>query len=132
VKHMQHPDKHTCNVRLKKMKYWEQKLATYVYNYCNICNISIYFCNIHMKHLQHTFETSETLEKDACNICFQAQHLLVPWTKMEAYRRGALCRRGARCYGVAWRSPVWSSSTDLGRGRGRRMECGRNMSSNYI
>jgi hypothetical protein len=33
-----------------------------VYNHCNICNIPIYFCNIHMKHLQYTYETSETLE----------------------------------------------------------------------
>ena len=31
------------------MEHWEQKLAIYVYNHCNICNISIYFCNIHMK-----------------------------------------------------------------------------------
>jgi hypothetical protein len=44
------------------MKHWEEKLATYVYNHCNICNIPMYFCNIHMKHLQHTYETSETLE----------------------------------------------------------------------
>jgi hypothetical protein len=44
------------------MKHWEQKLAMYVYNHCNICNIPIYFYNIHMKHLQHTYETSEILE----------------------------------------------------------------------
>jgi hypothetical protein len=38
------------------MKHWEQTLATYVYNHCNICNISIYFCNTHIKHLQHTLK----------------------------------------------------------------------------
>jgi len=32
-----------------------------VYNDSNICNISIYFYNIHLKHLQHTSKTSETL-----------------------------------------------------------------------
>ena len=49
------------------MKHWKYKLATYVYNHCNICNIPIYFCNIRIKHLQHT---SETLETDACNMHF--------------------------------------------------------------
>jgi hypothetical protein len=42
-----------------------------VYNHCNIYNISIYFCNIHIKHLQHSDETFETLETYFCNICFQ-------------------------------------------------------------
>jgi hypothetical protein len=41
----------------KQVKHWKQKLATYIYNHCNI---TIYFCNIHMKHLQHTFKTFET------------------------------------------------------------------------
>ena len=41
-----------------------------------------------MKHLQHTSETSATLETDACNMCFQVQHLLVPY-KMEACRHVA-------------------------------------------
>jgi hypothetical protein len=35
-----------------------------VYNHCNICNISIYFCNIHLKRLQRI---SEILR----NICLQ-------------------------------------------------------------
>ena len=52
------------------MKHREQKLATYVYNHCNICNIPIYFCNIHLKHLQRTSKTSETLERYACNMHF--------------------------------------------------------------
>ena len=33
-----------------------------MYNHCNICNIPIYFYNIHTKYWQHTSETSETLE----------------------------------------------------------------------
>ena len=53
------------------MKHWEQTFATYVYNHCNICNIPIYFCNIHLKHLQHTSETSETLKIYACNMRFR-------------------------------------------------------------
>ena len=66
---MQHSNKHTCNIRLEKqLKHWEQKLATYVYNHCNI---SIYFCNIHMKHLHHLDETSDTLETYSCNMRFQ-------------------------------------------------------------
>jgi hypothetical protein len=40
------------------MKHLKQTLATYVYNYCNTCNI-------HMKHLQYIFRTSETY---ICNI----------------------------------------------------------------
>jgi hypothetical protein len=74
---MQHLNKHACNVYLEnihlkktdeklgteacnirvQMKNWEQKLTTYTYNHFNICNISIYFCNIHVKHLQYTSET---------------------------------------------------------------------------
>ena len=44
------------------MKHLEQTLATYMYSHCNICDISIYFCNIHTKHLQHTSETYEILK----------------------------------------------------------------------
>jgi hypothetical protein len=49
------------------MKQSEHTLETYVYNHCNMCNISIYFCNTdikhcniplkHLKHLKHTFAT---------------------------------------------------------------------------
>jgi hypothetical protein len=39
------------------MKHLEQTLATYVYNHYNMCNITIYFCNIYMKYLQHISET---------------------------------------------------------------------------
>jgi hypothetical protein len=31
-----------------------------VYSHCNICNIPIYFYNIHIKHLQHISKTPET------------------------------------------------------------------------
>jgi hypothetical protein len=59
-------------MRLKKthMIHWEWKLATYVYNHCNICNIPIYFYNIHMKRLQYTCETSETLENTSATCVF--------------------------------------------------------------
>ena len=42
-----------------------------MYNKCNVCNIPIYFCNIHTKPLQHTFKTTKTLETYACNMRFQ-------------------------------------------------------------
>jgi hypothetical protein len=58
---------HLQHVWKKQIKYWEQKLATYVYNHCNIYNILIHFCNIrmktcnirlkHLKHLKHTLAT---------------------------------------------------------------------------
>ena len=51
------------------MKHWEQTFATYVYKHYDICNIPIYFCNIHTKHLQHISETSETLETYAYATC---------------------------------------------------------------
>jgi hypothetical protein len=80
---MQHSNKHTCNIRLKRqMKHLERTLATYVYNHCNICNISVSFCNIHMKHLQHTSETSETY---SCNMRFQ-HNISLLLDKMEARR----------------------------------------------
>jgi hypothetical protein len=42
-----------------------------LYNHCNICNILIYFCNIHLKHFQYISEIFETLETYACNMHFQ-------------------------------------------------------------
>ena len=69
---MQRQNNNTYNISLKKkMKHLEWTFATSVYNHYNMCNISIYFCNIHMKHLQHTFETSETIETYSCNMRFQ-------------------------------------------------------------
>ena len=51
------------------MKYWEQTLATYMHNHGDICNILIYFCNIHLKHLQRT---SKTLRNVCFATCFSA------------------------------------------------------------
>ena len=66
-KHMQHPDEtletyatcmymqrwNTCNICLKQMKH----LHIHLKHHCNMCNITIYFCNIDIKHLQRTYET---------------------------------------------------------------------------
>jgi hypothetical protein len=49
---------------MKQLKY---RLATCVYCHCNICNNSIYFCNIQMKHLKYKSKTPEKLE-NICNI----------------------------------------------------------------
>ena len=58
------------------MKYLEHILKTYVYTYCNMCNIPIYFCNIDIKYLQHTSQSPETLETYVCNVLFRRKHLL--------------------------------------------------------
>jgi hypothetical protein len=40
-----------------------------------MCNIPIYFCNIHIKHLQHISETSKILETYIATCTFSAtQH----------------------------------------------------------
>jgi hypothetical protein len=92
-----------------------------VYNHCNICNISIYFCNIHMKQFQHTPKHLKHLKQMLATCAFKRKHLLAALTKMEARRHGARRRCEARCHGVTRRSPM---RTDLGRGRDRRMERG--------
>jgi hypothetical protein len=58
-----------------------------VYNHCNIYNILIYFCNIHLKQLQHTSKTSETLKTYAYNMHFSASQHLLDACEMEARRR---------------------------------------------
>jgi hypothetical protein len=96
---MQHPNKCTCNIRLEKtqMKHWKQKLATYVFNYCNIYNIAIYFCNFSMKHLKHTSKTLETLETYACNMGFEHNISLL-------FRNGGSSAHGVhRCRAHRWR-----------------------------
>jgi hypothetical protein len=50
------------------MKHLEYTLETYMYSQYNMCNISIYFCNIDIQHLQHTSKTSEILETYSDNI----------------------------------------------------------------
>jgi hypothetical protein len=55
--------------KIAYLQYTSEKLdETFGTDYCNMCNIPIYFCNIHMKHLQHT---SETIETYSCNMCFE-------------------------------------------------------------
>jgi hypothetical protein len=44
------------------MKHLDHTLETYVYSHCNMCNISIYFCNINIKHLQHLKHLKHTLQ----------------------------------------------------------------------
>jgi hypothetical protein len=55
--HCKHSDEITFNIRMKTFE-------TLAY----ICNIQIYFCNIHIKHLQHTSETDETFRTYTWNI----------------------------------------------------------------
>ena len=83
-----------------------------------MCNISINFCDIDIQHLQHT----ETLETYYCNSAFSVASA---WT-------GSLTRSSM----LIWSSKSWSGvevasveivdGMDLGRGRGMRMEHGRN------
>jgi hypothetical protein len=61
-----------CNIQINTLATYVEKnetLRTEACNihHCNICNIPIYFCNIHLKHVQHT---SETLEMYVCNMRF--------------------------------------------------------------
>jgi hypothetical protein len=51
-----------------------------------MCNIPIYFYNIHMKHLQHTSKTYETLEIYACN-AYSVNNISLLLRRMEAHRR---------------------------------------------
>ena len=68
---MQYPDETLANIRLEnEMKHLEHTLETYVYSHCNMCNISIYFCNIKIKHLQHPGKISEILETYSYNMGF--------------------------------------------------------------
>jgi hypothetical protein len=77
MKHLKHAYETLAKTPEKHVKL----LQTYVYNHCNICNISIYFYNIHLKHLQHTSETSETLEM------YDLQHVFSPFFFRMTHRR---------------------------------------------
>jgi hypothetical protein len=97
---MQHLDKHTYNICLKaQIKYWEQTLATYVYNHCNIPDLL----------LQHSYETLETyLRKHLKHLkhILSAQHLIAAWENggSSACRRqqpGGTCRWRATSGGLA-------------------------------
>jgi hypothetical protein len=117
--------------------------ATLVYNHCNICNIPIYFCNIHTEHLQHTSDTSKTLETYSCNISFQ-RNICLLLGRLKAHRRGAQCRRvtrssggdggghGGECRGgrmAQWRGRMaggnagarWRERTTVGQARWRAL-----------
>jgi hypothetical protein len=59
TKHLHH-ESTFCNIHLKQMKHLKYTLTTYVYSYCNICNIQIKTLttyrkwNILNRYLQHT------------------------------------------------------------------------------
>jgi hypothetical protein len=100
------------------MKYLENTLETYIYIYCNMCNIPIYFwnipiyfSNIDIKHLQHTFETPETFETYVCNMRFQ-RNISLPLRRMEARRR-------VEVTGVLVDGAELTSNTELGCGAQR-------------
>jgi len=62
------------------MKHLEHTLAPYLYSYCDMCNILIYFCNIqmkhyniqmkHLKHLKRTLATCAFSAISPCNMSF--------------------------------------------------------------
>jgi hypothetical protein len=96
------------------MKHLEHKLKTYVYSYYNMCNISIYFCNIyyntynkpwkHLKHLNHTIATCAFSVAFVCCLTGLSTQISKPQSVKEV--------AGVELVG----------DTDLGRGR--RMEHG--------
>jgi hypothetical protein len=74
-----------------------------MYSHCNMCNISIYFCNIDIKHLQRTSKMSETFETYACNKRFQRSVIAVLDASAEV--GGSCCTevgRDAEVSGNAW------------------------------
>jgi hypothetical protein len=70
------------------MKHLEHTLTTYMYSYCNMCNIPIYFCNIQMK-------TYKIIKTYTCNMHFQC-NVTLQLDGMEAHRCGARCQHGGR------------------------------------
>jgi hypothetical protein len=66
---LQHPDK-TFATFVRIDETLKHTFKTYVYSHYNMCNISIYFCNIDIQHSQHTSKTSETLETNYCYMRF--------------------------------------------------------------
>jgi hypothetical protein len=95
--------KNRWNIENKSLQHTCTTIATYATSQFVFVTSIWNTCNIPLKHLKHLKQTLATC-------AFKCKHLLAAWTKMEARRRGAQRRRGARCYGVARRSPVWSSS----------------------
>jgi hypothetical protein len=74
------------------------KLTTYVNNHCNIYNISIYFCNIHINICNITLKHLKT---DACNMRFQ------PTSTCCLDENGSSSMRTST---PAWSSMVWSGA----------------------
>jgi hypothetical protein len=114
---LQHADKTSATFFWNIWNMWNMHLKhTYIsITTCTtsdiLCNIDIQhlqhtsktsdlLCNIDIQHLQHTSETSKTYYfnmRFQCSICLLLRRMEARW-------------RGARCRGVARRSPVWSSS----------------------
>jgi hypothetical protein len=72
-----------------------------LWNTCSICNILIYFCNIHIKHLQHVSETY------VCNMRFQHSIFLLlrnGGSSACGFHRWRACRSGGEDCGEreAW------------------------------
>jgi len=101
------------------MKHWEQMFLTYVYNHCSICNIPIYFYNIHMKPLQHISKTY------APATCAFSANVMSPCCLDEwSSSLRSLTLAQSSMPWSARRSPVRNLSTtrDHSSGRGRWME----------
>jgi hypothetical protein len=68
------------------MKHWEQTFTIYVYNHCNIYNILIYFCNIHLKQLQ-PLKHKKTFKHTLATCVFSISQYLLVACEMEARLR---------------------------------------------
>jgi hypothetical protein len=74
MKHMQHPDKHTCNICLrKKWNIWNKRLqhkcttiATYATSRSSFATSIRKPCNIRPKHLKHTLATCAFCAMSPC------------------------------------------------------------------
>jgi hypothetical protein len=94
------------------MKQSEHTLEIYVYSRCNMCNISIYFCNTDIKQLQHTYKTSETLETHVGNTRFQRNISFL-------FENGGSSARGVhRCRARRWREARRSGEEGRGKSSG--------------
>jgi hypothetical protein len=92
------------------MKHFEQTLTTYVYSYCNMCNIPIYFYNIHMQHLQYI---SETLKHTLATYASSRETISWPAMTFTWWRRGG----GGAVHAVAVKA-----SAEWGDGHGGEEE----------
>jgi hypothetical protein len=116
VQHMQHPDKTTCNIRLKTAKTFE----TYT---CNIrvqtlqrMQHQIYFCNVQIKHMQYIYETHEPTVVTCAHLLAAAQSRLVDVELDDCAKLDAMTRRSPTVHGPRLCAV---------RVRARGMRCGR-------